>query len=289
MKNVLTTASLHLKKMGSISKTVLTLMVLALLSTSINAAANAGSTVTISSWDNKPFILEIDRKQYHTSGSITLTNLHSGNSRIKMIRKGNNSHRKSQSNRGLSRILYSGSINIPRNSRVRAEVDRNRRLNILDVRGIHSSQKPRRPQGIERPDAYNQGGECGANYEVLDNSPYMNEYGFEPYSYEATGIYGGAHAMAHSEFDHLIHSMEFACFSEEKLRIATQTLHHNRITSIQLNKLLKTLDFDSTKLELAKKAYKSVIDKENIRIVYGAFSFNSSVRKYESFIYAQQY
>lgn len=297
MKTIFKKASLHLKKMGSSSKSVLAFMMLALLTTSASALAYGSSTVTISSWNNEPFILEIDQQRYRANGSITLNNLQEGATKIRMIRQRRNSSQHMNSNGGLVSVLYNGYITIPRDSKVRAEVNRNRTLRILDVRRNHTTvrpQRPNRPQRPQRPErphgsnGYNQEAECGmSNYEIIDDSHHGQSHGFEPYSYESAGSYGGACAMAHSEFSQLLYSVDQACFSEDKIRIATRALRHNLITTKQLNQLLALMDFDSTKLTLAKRAYDSLIDKENIWKVYDAFSFSSTARAYESFVCAQ--
>ncbi|MFK7756337.1 MAG: DUF4476 domain-containing protein [Flavobacteriales bacterium] len=291
MKNAFNTLSLHLKKMGSRNNSLLAFMMLALLTTSVTALANAGSKVTISSWDNKPFILEIDQERYRANGSITLTNLRAGNTRIKLIRKRRNSNSHMDSNGGMVSVLYNGTINVPRNSRVRAEVNRNRRLRILDVRRNHTMVKPQRPQRPHGNNNYNQGAQCGtSNYQIINDDYYhVQSQGFEPYSYESTGSYGGACAMSYSEFDQLLYAIEEACFSSDQIRITTQALRHNLITTDQLNQLLALTDFDSTKLELAKKAYGSLVDKENIWKVYDAFSYSSTARAFETFVCEQGY
>ncbi len=285
MKNVFTNVNLHLKKMGSRTNSLLTFMLLALLTTSVTALANAGSKVTISSWDNKPFILEIDHERYRTNGTITLTNLKEGRSRIRLIREKRNSHSNMNSNGGMVSVLYNGQIDIPRNSRIRAEVSRNRTLRILDVRRNYTSQRHRKPN---RP-AYNTGTQCGAStYEIIEENNHNGQnYGFEPYSYESAGSYGGACAMSYHEFNQLLFSIEDACFSNDQIRVIRQALRHNLISTNQLIQLLEHTAFDSTRLEIAKTAFHSLIDKEHIWKIYDAFSFSSTAREFERFVCAQ--
>ncbi len=140
MKNLIfKMASLHLHKMGSgvrvavlaVLSLTLTIPVMAQRASYANAK---GSSVVLNTWDNRDFIVEIDGQRYKADGSITLRNVAPGQKRIRVIRVNRNQRSGNlNGNRGRGEVLYSGIINVPRNSRVRAQITKRKNLRIMSV------------------------------------------------------------------------------------------------------------------------------------------------------------
>ena len=267
MKNLFKMTSLHLQKMGSGKRSALVIAVLLIITSPLLAADHSrnASVITISSWDNKPFTIEVNHQRYKSNGTITLNDIQPGKLRVKMLRerKGNGS---CYSGAGRGTLIYNGFLDVPARSRVNAEVNRNRRMCVLDVRRLGNRPSANRPHS----------GGCGN----IDASP----QNFEPYGYEHTGNYGGACAMEFNEFNFLLREIDNACFSSDKIRVAKQALRHNYITTLQLEDLILAMDFDRDQFTIAKQGYKRVLDKENIWNVYDAFSFSSTARDFEDFV-----
>lgn len=267
MKNLFKMTSLHLQKMGSGKRSALVIAVLLIITSPLLAAdySRNASVITISSWDNKPFTIEVNHQRYKSNGTITLNDIQPGKLRVKMLRerKGNGS---CYSGAGRGTLIYNGFLDVPARSRVNAEVNRNRRMCVLDVRRLGNRPSANRPHS----------GGCGN----IDASP----QNFEPYGYEHTGNYGGACAMEFNEFNFLLREIDNACFSSDKIRVAKQALRHNYITTLQLEDLILAMDFDRDQFTIAKQGYKRVLDKENIWNVYDAFSFSSTARDFEDFV-----
>lgn len=276
MKNLCKNLVTHLQKMGSKKGSLVAIICLVLLSSTSLMASRLGSTVTITSWDQKNFILEIGNERYHAQGEITLHNIRPGKVRMKVLRN-RAQYNAGHGNQGRGVVLYNGFIDVPQNSRVRAKVDRNKRLRITKVvrnRNHPTIQKPRRPAN----------GQCTTNGNIQEAPAHLGgSHGFEPYSYEHTGNYGGASCMNDGEFLDLLTEIERACFSSDKLRIAKMALRHEHISALQLEKLIRAMDFDREQLEIAKAGYPKVMDKRNIWKVYDAFSFSSTAREFEEF------
>jgi|GEM_PF-1070508 len=302
MKNVIfKMTSLHLQKMGSGMKIALIAICLTLTAPlhgqRYGNMNSKSSTVTIESWDDRDFILEIDGRRYQADGSITLRNIRPGTKSIRVYRKQNRNSNHLRNNRGRGVVLYTGTLDIPRNSRVRARVSKRKSLRILNITRLNGNRPSgNRPSGNGSPS-------CGTSTSSNSNYGHMGAYddefygthhneenyyedvhGFEPYSVEDHNYYGGCSVMSHHEFDRLIENLECAPFSSDKKRISTQALRHNHITTEQLVGILMTFSFDKDRLAVAKSAYEKVVDKENSWEIYEAFTFSSTSRQFENFI-----
>jgi hypothetical protein len=73
-------------------------------------------------------------------------------------------------------------------------------------------------------------------------------------------------------------------FDSSKLEVAKQGVSNSSISSAQLAELMDMLSFESSKLELAKFAYRYVADKQKFFIVNDAFSFESSISELDRFV-----
>ena len=101
-----------------------------------------------------------------------------------------------------------------------------------------------------------------------------NGYGYYPVPV-APLVYG----MAPHDFHALKQTVVNASFDSTKRELLKSALSRNSLTAQQLYELLNLLDFDSSKVEIAKAGYAGVVDKQNFHTVYNAFTFDSSVRE----------
>ena len=72
-------------------------------------------------------------------------------------------------------------------------------------------------------------------------------------------------------------------YESEKLETAKQIVAVNGITADQIYKVLLLFNFESSRLEFAKFAYASCVDKNNYYIINQAFKFQSSIREMTEF------
>ncbi len=145
---------------------------------------------------------------------------------------------------GAFRIIYKGNIRIPARSVVRARINRYNRLVIKSITPINN---------VGYDDGYYDNGGGYYNKPLLDVARLQN-------------------------------SLRRASFESDKKIIAEQAISTHRVKANQVYRILTMFSFESTKLKVAKFAYRYCIDKRNYYLVNNAFSFSSSIRELNNFI-----
>ncbi len=145
---------------------------------------------------------------------------------------------------GAYRILYDGNINIPSNSEVTARINKFNEL-VVNSRQNYSNR-----------DVYH---EYHGNYHHGNHLPLL-------------------------DLSRLSHSIRNASFENDKKIVAEQAISAHRVTSEQVYQILILFSFESTRLSVAKFAYRYCEDKRNYYIVNDAFTFSSSRRELSNFI-----
>lgn len=151
----------------------------------------------------------------------------------------------------VKNMIYNGPIDIPAASEVHARVDRFNKLQL--------SYSPIYPINPYNP------GHCGISATYYEPLP----LGMHP-----------------DHFMQLKNTINNQWFDSGKLQIAKQALAMNSLTSAQVAELMTLFSFESSRLEFAKAAYRSTIDKQNYYVVNNQFSFSSSVRELDRYIYS---
>ncbi|MDB4160973.1 DUF4476 domain-containing protein [Bacteroidia bacterium] len=165
-------------------------------------------------------------------------------------------------NRGL---VFKGNIIIPQQSDVYARVSPRGHL-IID-RTIPHRRNTRRT--ITNP----QRG-CGVNYSKHSRGHTSRRKARAP---ELRG-------QANNNFNTALTTIKQASFQSQKTLIAKQYLRNNDVTSRQVLHMIRAFTFESSKLEIAKKAYRSTVDPQNYFLVNQGFDFSSSSRALDRFI-----
>jgi len=83
--------------------------------------------------------------------------------------------------------------------------------------------------------------------------------------------------MNQNDFNQLLGTIESKSFESTKQQIALGAISNSYFTSEQIRQMLNVFTFESTKIEVAKKAYERVIDPEKFYVVYNSFTFESSI------------
>lgn len=146
---------------------------------------------------------------------------------------------------GAFRTIYNGNINIPARSIVKARINKYNRLIINNVTYNYNG-------------GYNNGG--------YNNNG--NGYYYKPLL----------------DVGRLQNSMHRVSFESDKKIIAEQAISSHRVKANQVYRILTMFSFESTKLKVAKFAYRYCIDKRNYYLVNNAFSFSSSIRELNNYI-----
>lgn len=78
--------------------------------------------------------------------------------------------------------------------------------------------------------------------------------------------------------------MNSKSFESTRKTLAKNFLRENRINSRQARELLNSFTFESTKVEVAKLAYRRTVDPQFFYQTYDAFTFESSIRELDRYI-----
>ena len=100
--------------------------------------------------------------------------------------------------------------------------------------------------------------------------------------------YGNNHGvrfMTNNELNSIVNAIRNESFSSDKLAIARQAVIRQNIKAHQVVEIGNLFSFESDRLEFAKMAYNSTIDKQNYYLVNSIFHFSSSKRELNEFMY----
>ncbi|SFQ31462.1 DUF4476 domain-containing protein [Hymenobacter arizonensis] len=145
------------------------------------------------------------------------------------------------------------------------------------------------------PMPYGQNG--NAPYYGGSNNPGNNGYGNNSPSYGNTpngaGYYPGSTAssyriMAPQDVDALIQAVQQRPFEASKLNIAKEALAQSSLQTDDLKRLLRTMEFEASRVELAKYAHSHLTDPQNFYRVYEAFEYDASVQEVQQAVRAEQ-
>ena len=115
------------------------------------------------------------------------------------------------------------------------------------------------------------------------NNPYGNQNGNWNGNNGNGNYYGNA--MNNQDFNNFIASIKRSgSFDKDKMAVITMTAKNANFTSQQIYSLIKTMDFDNNKLEIAKLLYAKCVDRQNYHLVIEAFDFSTSKNKLIDFI-----
>jgi hypothetical protein len=208
--------------------------------------------------------LNIGQYQFHSyTGDFTIAPMapgnhfliittieHRGNAhgRGKAHPKGNQNHVKTE------RLTYRGQIFIPPQSRVFARIG------------------PRGDLIIERTER------------LMYNQPLRPTYTVPYPTYGDAQVELRPNNLRSSTFEELLAMISRESFETTKLDLARQFIRTNSFTSNQVYLMMKQLDFESSKLILAKEAYGLVQDPQNYYLVNRAFDFSSSIAALAKYI-----
>ena len=154
-------------------------------------------------------------------------------------------------------LLYNGFIDLQSASIISTVITHNRLLRIENIE----------PKFIEQV-AYHYN---NPNY-ATNNHPYNNNYACTPFS------------ISNAQFDQIKCSIANKNFDSTRLQLARQAVRTNPMNSQQIAELMSVLSFESSRMELAKFAYRYSVDPQNYYLLYDSFSFESSVSELSNFI-----
>ncbi|HRE41321.1 MAG TPA: DUF4476 domain-containing protein [Ignavibacteria bacterium] len=90
------------------------------------------------------------------------------------------------------------------------------------------------------------------------------------------------------EFNKLTTFISKRPFSDSRISIMKEAIDYNYFKVTQIKDLFSYLSFESDKIEIAKYAYKKIIDKQNFYYLYDLLTFESSVNELMEFVRNQR-
>ena len=85
--------------------------------------------------------------------------------------------------------------------------------------------------------------------------------------------------MPASSFEKLISQLKEASFADDKLNIISTAAHNNFFTASQVKRILGTFSFSEGKLKALRLLKHRIVDRNNLFIIYSAFTFSSDKEK----------
>lgn len=95
-------------------------------------------------------------------------------------------------------------------------------------------------------------------------------------------------AMGNADFEEAKKAVKDGNFDDTKVSIAQQIMMANCLNTNQITEILKLINFEESRLELAKFAYDYCTDKNNYYKLGSSFNFDSSKNELSNFVKAQR-
>lgn len=222
-------------------------------------ANNKFSELNLKIYDNGVFNVVIDNISFVSySNSIVIPNLNSGNHFLKVFKY---VHSTGNHYGNQTKTVFAGFVFISGGFKINAIIDNLNRYTELSKFPIHNYDNN------YSNNYYNSNNDC--DEDDYFETPYNNNY----YT-----------CMSANNFMQLKSVICNSAFDSSKLKIAEQAVSSNFVSAEQVAELLSMLSFESSKLQLAKFAYKNTVNKNKYFLVNNEFSFSSSIDELNKFI-----
>jgi len=249
-------------------KTIFTLFASLLLSLSLLAAgAKPKSMLTVKSNDLGDVKVVLDGKRFEsTTNTITIQDLNAGYHSIKVY------HQKSTGFMNIFgrryEVVYNTSLNIKPGTLIQITVDRFGKTRMLESKIFVARND--RGRGWDNKN----GRDKEHDFDFDDDGQWGD--------YDNNSGYGKG--MNDREFTQVLQAISKEWLETNKMKSATQIVTTNSLTSAQVKQVVLLFNFESNKLELAKKAYANTVDKSNYYMINDVFSFNGSKEELARYI-----
>lgn len=242
-------------------KTIFTLITSLLLSITLfaNNARNK-STILVKSVDNADIRVVMDGKRFEPNGNaLVISNVDAGRHQIKVYR---------QSRTGFFNIVgkkyelvYNSDIQLKNRTQLLITIERGGFVNVSESRTQNNRDGRFNDRGSRDFD-FDRDGMYG---------DYDNRYGATP-------------AMSTRDFDRVLDNISREWLESNKLKSAVHVVSSSNLSTDQVKEVMRLFQFENNKLEVAKQAYRNVVDKWNFREVYTLLSFQASKTELDRYI-----
>lgn len=94
--------------------------------------------------------------------------------------------------------------------------------------------------------------------------------------------------LSDADFETVKRSLDTKLLEEARLIITKEIANKNCLTSMQIQQLMRLMSYETSKLELAKFAYKNCTDKNNYYKVNDAFGYEKTISDLEAYLKTQK-
>jgi len=235
-------------------KTIFTLLASLFISIGV-FAAKSNTILTVRSVDQSKIVMVLDGKRFEPNDNgIMLQGLEKGSHGIKVYRERNN---------GIFNVLgrkyemvYNTDISLKNNTHLTVTIERNGRISMSESKIKKGYMQDDRSYDFDRD------GKWG--------------------DYDRHEAY--TRGMNDRDFDNVLTQIDKEWLESNKLKSAINVVRNNSISAAQVKELLLLFSFENNKLELAKQAYGSTVDKRNYDLVLGVFSFDRTKAELERYV-----
>jgi len=230
-------------------KTIFTLLASLIISVSLFAAdAKPKSVLSVKSLDKNDILVVLDGLRFEPGfSSLMISGLNAGDHIVKVYRE--------KDNRSFPEMIYSSSVEVKPRTLLNITIDCFGAASIDETR-IHGS-------------SYENEKGC---YDISEgnSSGKLGDYDTH-YAYTSSPS-----SMSDRQFSQLLQSISKEWLETNKLKSATHIVNTNNLTSAQVKQLILLFSFEPNRLELAKQAYATTVDKENYSMINDLFCFSGS-------------
>ena len=239
------------------------------LTAMVTMAFQRGSQLTVEVLGHRPnSMIVINGQKYNSLQNVVhLEGLMPGKYPIQVLRP---------THWGNNGVVFNGIIQVPNRSSVRAVITRNQmKVDATPLAHHHGgSYWDGNGHGHGTTHIPNANGNGGFVSSFPHNQPVVEPVACPP-------VYVGMHPNA---FAGALQVIESQTFDSDQVRVAKQIIRTNRVSSAQVAEIMELMNFESSRLEIAKFSYQFVDDPANFYIVNDVFWFSSSVRELDRFI-----
>lgn len=212
--------------------------------------------LSITSMSNTPVRIMIDGRQVQQGNNrdIRISNLNPGNHRIQIYSINNRRRGGLFGNNNRENLIYNSNINVRRGMHTDIVINRFGKVFVDEER-------------IDRNNDDNW------NDNDRNNGGWGND---DRWGNGNRNDNGYGNVMSYERFQQLKQSVERESFDKNKMDLLRSTLPYNRVNAQQVKELAQLIQFEQTRLELAKFAYRYTTDRGNYFVVNDVFNFGSS-------------
>jgi hypothetical protein len=275
-------------------KKIFTLFSTLLLSIAMFAApAKPKSMLTIQSLSRGDMKVVIDGRRFEPHDNLMrLQGINAGYHSIKIYRERTGGHFNLFGKR--YDMVFNGSVTVRPRTNLTISVDRNGRTTMRETRfnGWNNGRNNRYDDRDGRDGRiYDRNDDRGYDWDDkydrrhdfdFDNDDRQGDYGWDERG-NANDRY--ASAISDREFSRVMEAISKEWLESNKMKSASQVIHTNFFTSLQVKQMMQLFEMENNKVELAKLAYTKTVDQRNfLATVDDELRFDNSRNELARFI-----